>query len=130
MQVYTDAARDNGIAAMGWEIIHDSGDITDGNRYVYGEYTSMQAEYFALLDGIRHAMHYKPEAIWVVTDCEPLVKKMHYTREFDDPWNRRRKLCQRLLRNFDEWDISWAPRANNTNADRLAYEALETARQA
>lgn len=131
MHVYTDAARDDGIAATGWEIILDSGEVTEGNRYIYGDYTSMQAEYFALLDGTRHAIHHSSDSVRVVTDCEPLVGKMNgQTHPLDDQWSRRRDVYQRLVRNFNDFGLSWVPRKTNIRADRLAYEALERARRA
>lgn len=127
MKLYTDAACDDNIVAMGWEIIFD-GNVVEGNRYMVGDYTSMQAEYFALLDGLRHARRYSDE-VEVFCDCKPLIKKMRVPDGNSQDWYDRRRGCHRLLQKFDSWELEWTPRASNTRADRLAYEALEEGRQ-
>jgi len=128
MKVYTDAARDDDITGIGWKIVLADNTV-EGNRYLCGTYTSMQAEYFALLDGIRHAKRYGTDEIEVFCDCKPLVKKMRVP-DTDKGWYDRRRGCLRLLNIFDAWELEWMPRAENSTADRLAFEALEEGRRA
>jgi len=128
MKVYTDAARDDEVAGMGWVIVLDDGETIEGNRYMLGDYTSMEAEYFALLDGLRYARRHGSE-VEVFCDCEPLVEKMRVPDAYSNDWYDRRRGCHRLLRKFDSWELEWTPRSSNSNADRLAYEALEAGRQ-
>ena len=127
MEVYTDAARDDDIAAMAWRIVLDDGDTIEDSRYITGNYTSMEAEYFALLDGLRIARRYG-QKVSVYTDCEPLVRKMRVPDD-DLEWHERREGCHRLLQKFESWEMEWTPRSNNSRADRLAYEALERGRR-
>lgn len=127
MRVYTDAARDSEVSGMGWEVITPDRSIT-GKRFVIGEYTSMEAEYFALLDGLRHARREDTGEVEVYCDCEPLIRKMRVP-DTVEVWHDRRRGCHRLLNKFDSWDLEWTSRNNNSTADRLAYEALEHGRQ-
>jgi probable phosphoglycerate mutase len=130
MELYTDAARDDAVAGMGWVIILDSGEKIEDRRYVYGTYTSMEVEYFALLDGLRYARRHGTGEITVFSDCKPLIQKMRVPDGNDDEWYKRRRGCHRLLNKFDSWELEWTPRSSNSNADRLAYEALEDGRGA
>lgn len=129
MQVYSDAARDSEITGLGWEVITRDNHSIDGSRYIVGEFTSMQAEYFALLDGIRYARDHGGDRVEVFTDCKPLIQKMRVPDGNDQEWYDRRRGCHRLLNKFDSWELEWTPRSTNTRADRLAYEALERGRR-
>jgi ribonuclease HI len=128
MRVYTDAARDDEVAGMGWVIVTDDGQ-REGSRYMLGTYTSMEVEYFALLDGLRHARRYG-NTVEVYSDCQPLVEKMRVPDGNSQDWYDRRRGCHRLLNKFEDWELDWTPRSANADADRLAYEALEEGRQA
>lgn len=128
MKVFTDAARDSEVSGMGWEVILTGGETIDGSRYLVGDYTSMEAEYYALLDGLRYARREGTEPIEVYCDCEPLLEKMRVP-DTDSTWYDRRRGCHRLLNKFDSWDLNWTPRSHNSSADRLAYEALERGRR-
>lgn len=128
MDVYTDAARDDEVAAMGWVIVLEDGERIEDSRYLHGEYTSMESEFFALLDGLRFARRQDESTVCVYTDCEPLVEKMRVPDE-DEDWFDRRRGCHRLLNKFEDWEMNWTPRSSNSRADRLAYEALERGRR-
>lgn len=127
MKVYTDAARDDDIAGLAWSISLDERTIED-NRYMVGDYTSMEAEYYALVDGIRFASYEGRGEIEVYTDCKPLVKKMRVPDGNNEDWYSRRQGCHWLLNKFEDWSLEWTPRTNNESANRLAYEALEEGR--
>lgn len=130
MRVYTDAARDDDVAGMGWEIVLSNGETHEHSRYLVGNYTSMEAEYFALLDGLRYARRHDENEIEAYCDCKPLVQKMRVPDGNSQDWYERRRGCHRLLNKFDEWELEWMPRGSNETADRLAYEALEAGRRA
>lgn len=127
MKLYTDAARDDEIAGLGWEIVLDDGETISDSRYVEGHHTSMEAEYYALLDGLRKARGHGEE-IEVFCDCKPLIEKMRVPDGYNQEWYDRRCGCHRLLNKFESWELEWTPRASNSTADRLAYEALERGR--
>lgn len=128
MKVYTDAARDDEVAGMGWVIVLN-GEKIEGNRFIHGDYTSMEAEYFALLDGLRFARRHSTGEVEVFCDCKPLVEKMRVPDGYSQDWYDRRHGCHRLLQKFESWELEWTPRSGNTGADRLAYEALEEGRR-
>lgn len=127
MRLYTDAARDDEVVGLGWEIVL-SDETIEGRRSFEGSHTSMESEYYALLDGLRHARRHGTDEIEVFVDCKPLVEKMRVPDE-DRDWYDRRQGCHRLLNKFNDWSLEWTPRSSNTNADRLAYEALEEGRE-
>jgi ribonuclease HI len=128
MRVFTDAARDSEVSGMGWEVVLDDQENVEGSRYLIGDYTSMEAEYFALLDGLRHARRQDKREVEVYCDCEPLIEKMRVP-DTNEVWYDRRRGCHRLLNKFDSWELEWTPRSGNSGADRLAYEALERGRR-
>lgn len=128
VKLYTDGACDDEVTALAWEIRHEDG-VEIGSRYMLGDYTSMEAEYYALLDGLRHARKYGDE-IEAFSDCEPMVQKMRIPDANNQDWYDRRQGCHRLLNKFDSWELEWTPRSQNTSADREAYEALERGRRA
>lgn len=125
--MYTDGARDDDIAAMGWRIECD-GDVEENHRYMLGEYTSMEAEYYALVDGLRHALR-RGNEIMVFTDCEPLVEKMRYSTAGDGEWYERKCGVDRLLDKFEWWQIEWIPRTQNEAANTQASLALRKGRR-
>jgi ribonuclease HI len=127
MELYTDAARGDEVVGLGWEIIL-SDEKREGNRYIEATHTSMEAEYYALIDGLRHARRHGTDEIAVFVDCKPLVKKMRVP-DTDKDWYDRRQGCHRLLNKFDRWELDWTPRSTNSSADRLAYQALESGRR-
>lgn len=129
MKVYTDAARDDEVAGLGWEIVTNDGERIPDSRYLIGEYTSMEAEYIAILDGLRHARRYEGARVEVFSDCQPLIEKMRVPDGESQEWYDRRTGCHRLLNKFASWELEWTPRSRNETADRLAYEALEEGRR-
>lgn len=89
----------------------------------------MEVEYFALLDGLRHARDHNINHIDIFSDCRPMIKKMRVPDD-DEDWYKRRRGFHRLANKFETWELEWTPRKSNGDADRLAYEALEEGRRA
>jgi len=128
MEIYSDASSDDNIAGLGWVIVLDSGEEISANTFLQGEYTSMQAEYFGVLYALRHAKKESTSHVDIYVDCEPLIEKMRVPDGKSEDWYKRRRGCHRLLNKFDSWELVWIPRSCNSDADRLAYEALEEGR--
>lgn len=126
VRLYTDGARDGDVVAMGW-VIETMNGVEQDHRYMHGDYTSMEAEYFALLDGLRHARRFDDE-VMVFTDCDPLVRKMRDSDRSDDVWHDRKIGCDRLLDKFEWWQIKWIPREQNEDANTQATIALRKGR--
>jgi ribonuclease HI len=128
MDVYTDAACGDSVSGMGWVVVLESGDTIEGRRHVSGDHTSMESEYYALLDGIREAKAVDRDEIILHSDCKPLIVKMRAPDKKNDEWENRFYGCRRLLNKFDTWRIEWTPRGNNRHADELARQALDAGR--
>lgn len=137
MRLYTDAAADveNGAYGVGYVLDCKTGATITGKRYVYGDYSSMGAEWLALMQGLDVSVDNitsHDDEIFVYVDCDPLVDKMHEPADlYDDKWHARRKQTLGVLFEFEDYDVSWEQRAStqqNKSADRLAREALWQAR--
>jgi ribonuclease HI len=130
MEVYTDASVDTGVFGIGYVINHPNGQTVTGKNYVKGEYTSMQAEWYGVMEGIHMSTHVDPRKRWihVITDCKPLVKKIREPDDmYNDMWYTYRKKTLRALLQFETWDLYWEERKHtehNEQANRLAREAL------
>lgn len=130
MRLHTDASHDEEVIGIAYVIEDDIENIyLEGNRYVVGEYTSMEAEYRALMLGIHAASWQEDGHLSVCTDCQPLVDKMNYLNHPSEKWNEMRSDCHELLNTFEGWTINYIPRSRNEAADRLAREALWLGRE-
>jgi len=138
MVVYTDASvKCHGEAGIGWEIIEKESinspadeTLATGHDTLTSDVTSMQAEFLALMRGLKEALRLgERQRIELCTDCQPLVGKIlnhipltdqgHYIESF-----------HRLLDHVEEWDVTWISREKNTVADREAHVGLDKCRQA
>lgn len=136
--VYTDASVQScGDAGIGWEIVEKDSKgspinqtLATGNDVLETDVTSMQAEFLALMRGLKEALRLGERGrIELHTDCQPLVGKIknhvpltddgHYIEAF-----------HALLDHVEEWDVSWVSRDKNTVADREAHVGLDKCRQA
>jgi ribonuclease HI len=138
MVVYTDASVQNcGDAGIGWEIVEKESvnspadeTLATGHDVLTADVTSMQAEFLALMRGLKEALRLgERERVELYTDCQPLVGKItnhipltetgHYIDAFHS-----------LLDHVENWDVSWVSREKNTVADREAHVGLDKCRQA
>lgn len=131
MKVFTDASKGEGVFGLGYVIDLKTGARIEGKRYVEGEYTSMEAEWHAMMQGIEIAKQnvtsYDTD-IEVIVDCQPLVDKIREPDDmYDDKWFNYRSRALEVLFDFEEWDLYWRERSTteqNKRANRLAREAL------
>ena len=126
--IHVDASRDDHTAGLGYTI---SGDVEiDGQKYMDGHYTSMEAEFHALVEAVRIASQQSEhrEYCKVYTDCEPLKRKICGGREERSDWEQYRQSALWLLDKFDSWEITHTPRGNNEDAHDLARKALRHGR--
>lgn len=131
MRLYSDASHDeDGVIGIAY-IVRDEVDDVDvvGTQYIYGDYTSMEAEYNAMMSGIHAASWYGSDSLIVQTDCKPLVTKMDYPDNTSEKWYEYREECHRILNTFDFWQMYHVPRSQNEEADSLAREALRFGRE-
>jgi len=122
--IYVDGARDDQIAGLGYSI---SGAIEyDGRKYLTGHYTSMEAEFHALIEAVRIASKRSDsrEYCEVYTDAKGIVKKICGSQAESDEWETYRSSARWLLNKFDSWEVNYTDRSCNETAHELAREAL------
>ena len=122
------ASRGNpGPAAAGW-VIRDASDsqVLVEEGLCLGTETNNRAEYFALLFALEDAVLLRAAELLVRSDSELLVKQMagEYrvkNRDLKPLFTR----AKRLASAFKRFRMEHVPRAQNTDADRVANEALD-----
>src|SRR6056297_1304671 len=133
MKLYTDAStdEDNNVFGIGYVLELKTGAIIEGKRYMLGDYTSMEAEWYGIMQGIDMAQENitsHDTDIRVITDCQPLVDKMRDPDDmYEDKWFSYRSNMLKELFEFGEWELDWEKReqtSENERADRLAREAM------
>lgn len=121
------AARGNpGPAAAGVVIERLNGSPLARAAVYLGELTNNQAEYRALILGLRAVAAYKPEAVRVYMDSELVVRQM--TGEYQVNNAALRPLydeAQALARALPRVTFAHVPRGRNAEADALANAALD-----
>lgn len=132
VRIYTDGgARGNpGPAGIGAVIIDlDQGSegevLAEISEYI-GETTNNQAEYQAVIAGLKKAADLKAQEVEIVSDSELLVKQCRGEYKVKDPdlaklfmkvWN--------LQQNFKKVIFNHTLRSGNKEADRLVNEAID-----
>jgi ribonuclease HI len=99
--------------------------ISEVSRYL-GHKTNNEAEYWALLLGLREAERLKGERIQIFTDSELVERQMNGVYRVKDL--NLRTLHKRVRENlgrFSSFEIRSIPREENKEADRLANQAIE-----
>lgn len=120
------ASRGNpGPAAVGWVIVTSNGIVAQQGERI-GRATNNQAEYEALIAGLRAACDYGFDELEVKGDSELIVKQVNGAWNTNDPQLREKRVTAReLLAEFDSWSLQHVPREINDRADDLANEALD-----
>jgi ribonuclease HI len=128
LRLFTDGgSRGNpGPAGLGMVIEDDQGmRLWGGHRFV-GTATNNQAEYLALIDGLRKVAEWKPDSLEVYMDSELVVKQVsgrYKVRHADlQPLHRQ---ALGLLQGFPRVDVRHVPRERNHGADALANRAMD-----
>jgi ribonuclease HI len=128
LRLYTDgAARGNpGPAGLGMLLEDERGErLWGGHRYI-GTATNNKAEYLALIDGLRKAAEWKPDALEVYLDSKLVVEQVcgrYKVRHVDlQPLHQQ---ALGLLRAFPRVNVTHVPRERNKGADALANRAID-----
>lgn len=128
LTIYVDgASRGNpGPAGIGIAI-EDKKGITKARISCYiGETTNNQAEYKALIMGLREAAKLKAEHVDIRTDSKLLAEQIQGNYKVRNA-NLRLLFQQvkQLLADFESFTIAFIPRYQNATADALANKALD-----
>ncbi len=126
--IYFDgASRGNpGRAGAGiWVTDGEGKRVSEVSRYL-GHKTNNQAEYWALLLGLREAKRRGGTSIHIFTDSELVERQIKGTyRVRDLNLKSLHRTVQESLKGFSSFVIESIPREKNREADRLANEAIE-----
>jgi ribonuclease HI len=126
--IYIDgASRGNpgGAGAGIWITNGEGGKISEVSRYL-GHKTNNEAEYWALLLGLREAKRLGGEALQIFTDSELVerqIKGVYRVKDLD--LKALHKTVIENLKTFSSFEIESIPREENKEADRLANQAIQ-----
>ncbi len=115
-----------GCAGAGIWITDGSGrKLVEMSRYL-GHKTNNEAEYWALLLGLREAKRWGGKSIHIFTDSELIerqVKGLYRVRHLN--LKGLHQMVIQSLKEFSSFDIQSIPREENQEADRLANQAIQ-----
>jgi ribonuclease HI len=128
LRLFTDgAARGNpGPAGLGIVLEDDQGmRLWGGHRYI-GTATNNQAEYLALIEGLKEVGRWKPDRLEVFLDSQLVVEQLagRYRVKNHDLRELHNK-ARALLGSFGDAVVSHVPREKNRGADALANRAID-----
>lgn len=134
VRIYTDGgARGNpGPAGIGAVIIDlDQGKegetLATVSKYI-GETTNNQAEYQAVISGLKEAVNIKAQEVEIISDSELLVKQCNGEYRVKDPDLAKLFMeVYNLQQNFKKVTFSHTLRSGNKEADHLVNGAIDRA---
>lgn len=113
-----------GPAAIGVVIETPEGETVEEIKQYLGETTNNVAEYMALLEGVKKARDLGAEDLRIYADSKLMVNQLIGAYRVKNPallGLRNDVLCE--LEDL-RWEISYVPREQNAQADRLANMAI------
>lgn len=114
-----------GPSAIGWVIVTDDGVVAEDGKRI-GDATNNQAEYQALLAGLRAAIGAGFDDLHIRGDAELVVKQIRGEYDVNNPTLRSYRVeALELLQDVESWEIQHVPRSVNERADTLVNEALD-----
>jgi ribonuclease HI len=121
------AARGNpGLAGAGVALLDGHGNVLAELSQYLGPATNNEAEYQALIFGLKLAQERGFTKLSIQTDSELLANQINGSYRIKEP--RLKKLfveAQQLLSKMEKWEIHSVPRTQNRLADRLANLAID-----
>jgi ribonuclease HI len=131
LDIYCDgASRGNPGPAAAGAVLYRNGtkDVQARVSKALGRATNNEAEYSALLLALQEAQRLGAAGVTVHADSELVIKQLNGVYKVKHPVMRERhQEAMRLLAQFKAWRAVHVPRERNTEADRLANQALDGA---
>jgi ribonuclease HI len=125
------ASRGNpGPSAAGVVLVHADGRVYRRCSRYLGRSTSNEAEYHALLIGLKRTLGDGFRRVVVRSSSELVVNQLagHYSVK-DPTLQRLHATARALLQHFDAWRAEHIPRSQNAEAHRLAHKAIDLQHQ-
>lgn len=126
--LYTDGAcRGNpGDGGAGAVLFDENGRVVTTAKKFLGICTNNEAEYGALILGLKEALKSKHKNIRIFLDSELLVKQINgIYRVRNSRLKELMKDVRKQLSMFDGYTVEHVPRSRNKVADKLANEAID-----
>lgn len=121
------ASRGNpGKSCAGWIIRNKNGEPEHNGTKRIGKATNNEAEYKALICGLRCALKNNIDELSIRGDSQLVVHQVNgawnvKSRNLIDLYEAARSLLEQL----DDWGLEHVPRENNETADKLANKGFE-----
>jgi ribonuclease HI len=128
LRIFTDgAARGNpGPAGLGVVIEDDQGLRLRGLHRWLGVATNNEAEYHALIEGLKAVAEWKPDRLEIYLDSKLVAEQVKGNYRVKEPRLQRLHLqAKELLSTFPEVEIKHVEREKNKGADALANMAID-----
>jgi len=128
IRIYTDgASRGNpGHAGIGVVIEDDKGVRLNGKVKYIGMATNNEAEYHALIEGLKAAAEWKPDRLEVFLDSKLVVEQLNGSYRVKKPELKPLyEQAKQLLGGFDDPVVAHVDREHNKGADALANRAID-----
>jgi len=126
--IHTDgASRGNpGLAGLGALIEDEDGQVLGAVSKFLGETTNNQAEYMAVIEGLKAALELGAGTVELRADSELVVKQINGQYKVKKPELKPRHAeVMGLLEKFGSYVVKYIPREKNAAADALANEAID-----
>ncbi len=95
------------------------------HRYL-GAATNNEAEYQALIEGLKAAAPWKPDRLEIFLDSKLVVEQVKGKYKVKKPeLQKLHQLAMELLKEFGQWTIEHVDRDRNRGADALANRAID-----
>lgn len=128
VNLFTDgASRGNpGLSGAGAVLKTTSGEVVSSVQKFLGKMTNNMAEYTALLVGLKEANRLGVEEVFVYSDSELLIRQINGRYKVkNDVLKIMHGSAIDLLSTFKRWKATHIPREENSEADRLANQAID-----
>jgi len=126
--IHTDgASRGNpGLAGLGALLEDEDGQVLGAVSKFLGETTNNQAEYMAVIEGLKAAIEMGAKSVELRADSELVVKQINGQYKVKKPELKPRHAeVMGLLEKFGSYVVKYIPREKNAAADALANEAID-----
>jgi ribonuclease HI len=128
LRLFTDgASRGNpGHAGLGVVIEDENGMRLRGFHRYLGTATNNEAEYLALLDGLKAVKEWKPDRLEVYLDSKLVVEQMNGRYKIKAPeLIPLHRQATELMQEFRDFKVQHVEREKNRGADALANKAID-----
>jgi ribonuclease HI len=129
LELFTDGLaepRNPGIGTYAYIVYRDGRLLTQDSGLVGESVTNNEAEYEALIRGLKAVLPYSGESIVVYSDSQLLVHQMKGEWKVKKGAYKERHLeAKRLAAGFEFLEFKWIPREMNEKADALTNEAYQ-----